>query len=286
MCHCSVNKHAVSLEMFLHFSNMSASGRNTKPPFCRRVADTLCGWWKNVSVEPIVLLVCLADGLARPTTSALWYRKVCLSSFNASVCDELTNETLNVSAAEETTQKQTSQWMFYETVCHIVPALLLTLLFGSWSDKVSRRIPLFLPVVGHLISSSNYLLNAIFPGGPLWLLLIGQFVLGCFGGTMTVLMGAFSYLVDVCAKDQRTFRIGIVEAMLFVGGGLSHFVSGIILDHTSYVFVYSTCIGMYLVVFVYIAVWLNDTPLKVCDGCSGWLPAGTSSVYVLIIVIN
>ena len=232
-----------------------------------------------MTVEPIVLFISLAGGLAIPTTSALWYRKVCLASFNASVCDQLTNETF--SGAEEATQKRTSQWMFYETVCQIVPALFLTLVFGSWSDKVSRRIPLFIPIIGSLISSTNYLLNTIFPGGPLWLLLIGQLVLGCFGGPMTSLMGAFSYLVDVCPKEQRTFRISIVEGMWFVGSGVSHLVSGVILDHTSYVFVYSTCIAMYLLILIYTAVRLVDNPLKVCDNCFDWLPIG-GTIFVKI----
>ena len=251
-------------------SNMDVSERrpDRKPPLDQRVMATWRGWIQTVTVEPTIFLAAVAGGLAGPTNLALWYRKVCLDSFNVTVCDELTNDTN--SDAEDATQKMTSQWRFYETVCHIIPALVLTFVFGSWSDKVSRRIPLFLPMIGSLISSINYLLNVIFPGGPLWVLLIGQLVLGFFGGTMTGLMGAFSYLVDVCPKEQRTFRIGIVEAMLYLGAGASHFVSGIILDHTSYVFVYSTCIVMYALIIVYIAVRLRDDPLKVCDKYFDW----------------
>ena len=266
---CSLFR-AITLQPSRRSSNMdvSESWPDRKPPLGQRTVATWRAWLQMVTVEPTIFLASVAGGLAAPTNSALWYRKVCLASFNVSVCDQLTNET-NCDA-EEATQKMTSQWMFYETVCHIIPALVLTFVFGSWSDKVSRRIPLFLPMFGSLISSTNYLLNAIFPGGPLWVLLIGQLVLGFFGGNMTGLMGAFSYLVDVCPRKQRTFRIGIVEAMLYVGAGASHFVSGIILDHTSYVFVYSTCIVMYALIIVYIAVRLSDNPLKVCDSCFNW----------------
>ncbi len=53
------------------------------------------------------------------------------------------------------------------------------------------------------------------------------------GGDFTgVLAGSFSYIADISSPKWRTFRIGVIECMLSIGGALGQILSGYLLSVT------------------------------------------------------
>lgn len=212
----------------------------------------------SITVEPVLLLFSFAGGLKYPTDNALWYRKICLSLYTDDewICDNLKNDSL--SAEEEAVQVTNSEWNFYKAICLIVPQFFVTALYGSWSDTVSRKLPILIPVVGAILSQIIYMAGALVMESALGFLLLGELVSGLSGFTPTILMAAVSYIADVTSFDSRTFRISITYACIGVGNFTASILSGIILENTGYVFVYGICMVTSVANLLFIIFGFDD----------------------------
>lgn len=217
-----------------------------------RVIDT-------ITVEPVMLLFSFVSSLMSPTDSALWYRKVCMTLYHDDwICDNLKSDNSTIEEMEIHVQSVNAQWDFYHNFCYTVPSLLITFIYGSWSDKISRRIPMLLPIFGTVLSSVIYLCCAVYIESDLGFMLISSLIRGVLGGTATQYMAVMSYISDVSTVHSRTFRLSIVYACSNIGSFLASTMSGVLLEATGFVFVYSLCIIISSVNGVYIFFGLRD----------------------------
>ena len=197
--------------------------------------------------------------LSMVTFQALIYYKVCREQYNSTVCSNLDNKTYKTE--EDVVQKDTSTWLLYSSLAMGLPSLFTVALFlGPWGDRINRKIPVICPLIGSLLCSICNLMNSIYMEAPLGYLLIGQFINGLLGGFIAALMSMYSYIAHVSTPANRTIKIGILEGMIFLSGTVGTAVSGIILDMTSYVFVFSFLAGIMLIVLIYTFVWLDSIP--------------------------
>lgn len=218
------------------------------------IQDSACT--KIVTVEPILALYSLARGIGGPANSALWYRKVCFNEYPEYICQDLHNSTYE--DEESWVQKKTSEWKLYESLFHSVPCMIFAIIYGSWSDRFSRKIPLIIPLIGTLVEEALYLVNAIYLGGPVWLMLPGLVVSGFCGGYTALLSSVFSYLTEVSSTKSRTVRISVVYSVNLVCNSVAHFVSGLIFDNTGFVCVYTIAILFLGLAVIYVAVFIKD----------------------------
>ena len=49
---------------------------------------------------------------------------------------------------------------------------------------------------------------------------------------------------------------------MLLGSGSAHFLSGLLLRATSYIFVFTWCLWLYLTVLLYVGCWLNTIPAR------------------------
>ena len=233
----------------------------------------------DVTVEPILFLYMFAANIVFPTVQALAYYKVCIQKFNTSFCSQLKNVTFQQEHPEENdyVQSETSHWILLGNVAMTVPACFTVVLFlGSFGDKVGRKFPVLLPVIGSIIQAISCLLNAVYPEAPLVLLLIGPLCSGICGGIIACLMAVFSYITHIAPAETKTMRVGVVESMIFMAGTLGVFVSGVMLDHTSFTFVFGFSAGLLCLTMLYTVVWLEDIkpaqPVVATSGlCGRWV---------------
>ena len=187
---------------------------------------------KSIRIEPLFLLYSFSVSLQFPTKSALWYRKVCMILYNDEwICDNINlNDTLI--EFEEEVQIMNSQWNFYDDLCFTIPSLLLTFLYGSWSDRISRKIPIMLPMIGNCISCLLYIFAAEYILLPCGFMLLITFIEGMFGGGSTFFMAMVSYQSHITMPKNRTFRISLLYGCMYVGSFLGYVVSGTLLEET------------------------------------------------------
>ncbi|EDO32892.1 predicted protein, partial [Nematostella vectensis] len=105
------------------------------------------------------------------------------------------------------------------------PSLLVALLLGAWSDRAGRRRAMAMPIFGSAVESAIILVIMYFEL-PVTFLLLAEFINGSCGFFPTMVLSVFSYIADITEESQRAFRLGILEAIAFISGMLSHLTSG------------------------------------------------------------
>ena len=210
-----------------------------------------------ITAEPYIFLFMFAQGVHGPAVAALTYHKVCMMRYgNIDICDNLKNGSFNTE--EDIVQTGSSHWFLYQTLAFEVPAIVMSFFYGSLSDHFSRRLSMALPALGQAISVANYMICAAIPHSHVGLLIIGHVISGFFGGWITCCLAVFSYLADVTTEHTRTSRIAVAEGVISLSIALSYFISGIVLDHTSYEFVFGISLGMYFLGIIYVWLWIVE----------------------------
>lgn len=192
--------------------------------------------------------------LEHPVLQDLIYVKTCLEKFPNStyMCNNLNNSTLNITEERNAVQKDASTWIMYNSIVYNFPSIItVTLLLGSLGDRLGRKFPLALAVLGSLLMSVCNIIVSMDEEASLKYLLVGRLVHGMCGGFIGMLMAVFSYIGHVSSAKNRTSRIGITESMVFLSGTIGLLLSGIILDNTSFGFVFSLVCGIQTVALLY-----------------------------------
>ena len=126
--------------------------------------------------------------------------QVCLGKINdTSICENLSNGSYE--AEENVVQAASARWLLATTLSYQIPSFVASFIYGALSDRVSRKLVLLLPSVGHLIGAAFLLLNALCPQWPMAAVMLCPLAAGIGGGWMTCLLACFSYLSEV-----RTFH--------------------------------------------------------------------------------
>ena len=204
--------------------------------------------WRNVTVEPLLLLYALGFSSGQNIAQDFYQSKICEvgsevfgngSTWSHEVCDDLNSGNYN-----ETQQyvldvrfeavlfnicrclhlkRPISSFQTYQSIYSVtlylkgIPPIIFTLFIGPWSDRFGRKKLMIIPLFGYLAYNIWFLINAIFftQMRPEWLMFeVFQY---WPGGFMCLFLGAYSYVSDQSSKEYRTLRIGIVD-FIFYGG--------------------------------------------------------------------
>ena len=112
-----------------------------------------------------------------------------------------------------------------------LPAIIAALLYGPISDKVGRK-----PII--LIIASFECITAIFAviivnyNLAVYYIIPLYTINGLSGSFPGIIVATYSYIADITSNKWLTIRIGILEAMVFIGGTISLAISGVWLSTT------------------------------------------------------
>ena len=125
------------------------------------------------------------------------------------------------------------------TISNALPSLLVDCFMGGWSDMFGRKLPMFLPAVGGVLSSIVYILVvSSHTLGVEWLCL-ASFLSGICGGFTSVIANCFSYVAAISDTESRTLRVSVVESMVFVAATLGPVLSKLINTKLGSVYVFT-----------------------------------------------
>lgn len=207
-------------------------------------------------VEPILFLYMFTQFMNATVFQSLFYSRICLQHFNASTCSILANGSFGTE--ENYVQGETSKWILYCNIVLLIPSTFVSFFFGPFSDKISRKIVIILPIVGNLLLFFVSALISYLETVAIGYILLGYFLSGLLGGYIGMLMAILSYATHVTDIKYRTTRIGIVESMIFFSGTIGVFLSGILLKHIGYIWIYVLMAGCCLVALVYCIFIIED----------------------------
>ena len=157
--------------------------------------------------------------------------KVCLVNlkYDPAICSNLTSFKDN----EKEVEKITASINMYLNILTAIPAVIVSLFLGPWSDVNGRKPLMIIPQIGTILAQLMFVINtylAYLPGEFILLASIGSL----FGGFTAFLIGMYSYIADVSSGRSRTSRIALVDLFMFLGFPFGTFISGPLFKYGGY----------------------------------------------------
>ena len=171
------------------------------------------------------------------------------------------NKSDSVYIYREEIQKQASVFTIYQMVALALPALVLTLFLGAYSDKVGRKYALAPPLLAQCFSIAISLTTVIL-NLPVYLLILASFLEGCGGAAQTFHLGVLSYVADVSKPEERSFRITLIEMIMFFSTIFGLLSVGYILPEIGFQWIYVTFLTAKVVLLFLVVFALPETVNK------------------------
>ena len=190
-----------------HFNCSSSSDMYTLP--------------KKWAVLPFAFILAFALSNNLYIVPQLVISKICLTTFNKPVCDQLGQSKFKTQ--ENDVFEKAAAWNGLINFSGFFPALIITLPLGAMTDLVSKHKMLMLPAIATLISSLIILCSSVFIKLHVAVLILSSFVTCIFGEIPGYFTLACTYAANSCS-DDRTLVICLVTASAQIGfaiGGLT-----------------------------------------------------------------
>ncbi|XP_050305484.1 proton-coupled folate transporter-like [Anthonomus grandis grandis] len=217
-----------------------------------------------VTVEPLIALFQMALCISKPALDNLEFEKACRVTlrYNSSVCDAiLSGHHAHYNHENKEVQTAVGRMHTWQQPVQSFVPLLLVLFLGSFSDRHKCRKPFFLmPLVGELLGVVGCILCVLYMSAlPLEAQGVFQKIIpSWFGGQTMVTMASTSFIADITAKENRTFRLGILQLVVSVVLPTVHSFSGLFFVHAGYITVLATSGGLYLIALIYGWFWIKE----------------------------
>jgi MFS family permease len=148
----------------------------------------------------------------------LYLNKTCVVNFQLNLTDCSTHNHTGESDSDHATeiQKYVSNLNIYGSLIENVPSIIMVLFLGPWSERNGRKLPMIIPIIGHICSVSMYILNYYFTSWPAEYILFASIPLGLCGGSATLLMALnrfFHLLYFVINHDNNSFSFVLTSTI-------------------------------------------------------------------------
>lgn len=245
--------------------------KKTETRLSKRLKKFLKETWafrSKVTVEPFVICYLLPSVLTGLAVQNLCLEKSCLVNlhYDERTCSHIMQgRTHNYTEQEKNVQTMVASMTAWSFPLQTALPGLLTLFLGAWSDRTgNRKAFMMLPILGKLISAIGLILSTIFflQVGVNETALIEGLPPALAGGRVAMTMAVYSYITDITSESERTFRLGIITAIMTLIRPIGMAVSGIMTRCFGYYGVFSTSVMFYLIGFVYIVLRLKSKTKK------------------------
>uniref|UniRef100_A0A914VU89 Solute carrier family 46 member 3 n=1 Tax=Plectus sambesii TaxID=2011161 RepID=A0A914VU89_9BILA len=232
---------------------------------------------KRFNVEPVLLLFTIQAGIVQTTMGPFLYWRRCVELFNTEVPD--VNQFCHELAMHNGTNSQEQVESFVVTfsnvlmLCAAIPALIVSPLYGAWSDgSGGRKAPLLIALTGVAIYIFTFVLCTFRYEIPMYYILIGTTISSLSGGSMVVTASCFSIITDEAHEAKKAgetgdakqmgARIGIASAVFFVGTVLGSLLTTVLkltpMPYKSYTFSILMAEFMLVLAFLFTMMRVKD----------------------------
>ncbi len=159
---------------------------------------------------------------------------------------------------------------------YLLSASVGTAILGRLGDMYGKERLLLATLA---ILGAGTLLAAV--SSSLALIIVGRFIQGASGGIFPL---AFGIVRDEFPREKVAGSIGLLSAILGVGGGVGIILSGVIVEHLNYHWLF--WIPLFATVIAAVATWrfIPESPVRV-PGRINWLAAALMTIGISMVLL-
>lgn len=163
---------------------------------------------------------------------------------------------------EDDIQKQSGHYLMYYRILLNVPAVVLSMFCGSYSDKYGRKPIILFPCFGSMLAVILYGTSNLVSAYRIPLIIGGAAMQGICGKSSMITMAINSLVFDLSDEKNRTRHFGLLLAMNFLGGSLGALFSGLFQDVFDLNTVFASIMISYLIALTLTLTLFNDNEKK------------------------
>ncbi|ELT95312.1 hypothetical protein CAPTEDRAFT_201470 [Capitella teleta] len=230
-------------------------GSHDKPSILKKIQGGFLGTY---AAEILILIFKIAESMLEPSVRLYIYDSVCLESFpDSSTCSHLSED----ASAELQVQRSSAAYIMHYKLLLNLPAMVLVLFCGAWSDRAGRKIPVIITCFGSILAVLLYMSSTyVSPTAPfLPLILIGAAVRGVFGRSAVMTMSLHSYVSDISDAETRTRKISRLVAMSSFGYLIGCMTAGVLIQHYGFLLVFMVVAILQTTCVLFAVTCMRDT---------------------------
>ncbi|KAM8946452.1 proton-coupled folate transporter-like [Pelodytes ibericus] len=208
-----------------------------------------------ITVEPVLFFFMTGIFLQTPAYQQLILSKICQELYNDTICTDIQQNQEEFKLVQSKGSYVILIYIAIMSFLSVIPALIL----GAWSDTGTRKVGMALPCIFSIAGGGLLIAIArIKTMNVYWTFGVAALI-GISGGHVSMFLSIFSYLADITQTSNRTFRMGIAESMIFVGGTLGFLLGGNLLQFSTFTIIFGIFCGCNLLSVLYIIFWLQES---------------------------
>ncbi|XP_031550092.1 solute carrier family 46 member 3-like [Actinia tenebrosa] len=227
-------------------------------------------WLKNprraITVEVVIFLYIAAVLLENPIMQQYLYERARMDSpfkndTNETVCGgpKYLNDTKRA-ASDVPIQQKASKYILGVNLALTLPAVVMACFLGPWSDTRGRK-PLMIIVSVTASLDAAVVLITMYMKWPVYVFMIASGIGGLGGYYPTMVAALLAYAADTTSPESRAIKLGILEALAFLGGTLSQFASGFWVENLGYTATFWMILSFHVLNLLYIIFLLPESLL-------------------------
>ncbi|XP_055949041.1 proton-coupled folate transporter-like isoform X2 [Argiope bruennichi] len=216
----------VSYQPTTHVTNS-----NTKTPLCHPILNI----FSKLRFEIACFSFTVALLISQSSSTSMILEKTCLSKYSEDICGNLKNYTEIKSSVEQAAVN----YQLIHTLIQTVPAVIVSLFIGSWSDKYGRKLPLQVALLGAIIEAVLSCICAYYRHSKVEYYFIPAIFMGCMGGGAALLTIVYSYTSESVRHEKRTMKNAFFEIAIGLAKPVGVMAGGWIYNFWGYVAVFA-----------------------------------------------
>lgn len=222
------------------------------------------------TIEPVIFLYAYGLFMHLPVIQQYVYKRVSVAKnfpYTSSTKENCQNQTLNATLKELEKEVQAlSSYIHLGVVMFAsIPSIFTALFIGAWTDTAGRLPALALPAIGSTLEALVVLLTMYFEW-PIYVLFVGSAISGTCGFFTTMVLAVMSYIADTTDESERSYRLAIMELLVFIGGMISQLTSGLWIEKFGFVAPYWFIFGCLLASVVYVILFVPESRPSTSNG--------------------
>ncbi|XP_066140214.1 probable peptidoglycan muropeptide transporter SLC46 isoform X2 [Euwallacea fornicatus] len=195
------------MDELLH-NGHSSQGTNHPKTLCYYLAKLP----SYITVEPTMVFYMMAFMITSVVEQSFFVYKACKVNhgYNETVCTQINKKEYENITKE--VQITVSNFHLWNDIAGHAGQIILAFFMGAWSDRRGRKIPLIMGLIGKLYYSTMVVVNSVQIHWPVeYIIYTATLPMAFTGADVAIFAAAFTYLIDVSSKKNRTLRVTLLE---------------------------------------------------------------------------